>query len=651
VLIDGVPGLSLGTDADLSDDTADCDCRVAFESTGATAGSDDGRTLVLDATDCPDGGDLANASGCRATAVGALAERDATAVHTETDGRVRAYTDDAAAFLLAAGRFVERAAVHDARVAARARSDPLGAAREATGRAGPVARIAAETGLAEGTARASDYGEALPAYVGPTVSETRIAGQPPPEAELLDRRELDTGAVVRRYARRDGVPHYALDPVERRFGVRATALLSAAHEALARGAVDGGERAPGRAVRHVLDRPGVDAADLGVSVETLAAVLHKHTRGEGVLEDLFADPRVSDAYASAPVGENPLRVTVDGERHGTNVRLTPTGAAALASRLRAVSGRGFSRATPTVDATVEAAGRRVRVAGVATPASDGYGFAFRRHDRDPWTIPDLVGNDTVTPGVAALLSLAVERGAAVLVAGPRGAGKTTVLGALLWELPAAVRTVAVEDTPELPIEALADAGRDVQALRTDPGEGPEPSPADALRTALRLGEGALVVGEVRGAEASVLYEAMRVGAGDAAVLGTIHGSGGEAVRERVVSDLGVPESAFAATDLVVTLASGPHRVARVEECRSTADGVAFETLWTGDSPGATADATATPDLPDGGPLARGNSRLLTALTDPGESYADLRRALSTRADALHRDAAAGRTAPGSTDDA
>ncbi len=82
----------------------------------------------------------------------------------------------------------------------------------------------------------------------------------------------------------------------------------------------------------------------------------------------------------------------------------------------------------------------------------------------------------------------------------------------------------------------------MQALRTASGDGPSVNATEALRTALRLGEGALAVGEVRGEEASVLYEAMRVGGGDGAVLGTSHGNGPNAVQERLVSDLGVPSS-------------------------------------------------------------------------------------------------------------
>ena len=75
-----------------------------------------------------------------------------------------------------------------------------------------------------------------------------------------------------------------------------------------------------------------------------------------------------------------------------------------------------------------------------------------------------------------------------------------------------------------------------------------------MRTALRLGDSVLIVGEVRSTEAKVLYEAMRVGAVGNVVMGTIHGENAYSVWDRVVNDLGVPTTSFKATDIVVTAA-------------------------------------------------------------------------------------------------
>ncbi|WP_254537311.1 ATPase, T2SS/T4P/T4SS family [Halomarina litorea] len=592
--------------------TADCTCDVAF----------DGNRLVVDADDCPGEGRLEAAPDCRETVVRALTDRDADRVSTTANGVERAYEGDAAALLLAAGRFADRAAFHDESLAVRAQCDPLRAGRQAAGRSGPVARIAAETGLAEGAARAEGYEDGLRPFVGPTVADSRVAVRPPADARLADRRDLPNGTVVRVYERPgDELQTYHLVPPEHGLDAAALATLDAAHERLARGEMTGGERAPGRAVRAV--------APSDAPVGTLAAVLEKHTRGNGVLDDCFADPECSDVFVTAPAAEGTLRVCVDDETMRTNVRLTDRGADTLASRYRRESGRSFSRASPTLDATTHAGDRRVRVAGVTRPVSDGVAFAFRARERAAWTLPALVGNGTVPPDAAALLSLAVERGAACLVAGGRGAGKTTLLGALCFELPAAVRTVAIEDTPELPVGALSRTGRDVQRLRATTGRDDAGglTPTAALRTALRLGEGALVVGEVRGEEAPALFEAMRVGANERAVLGTVHGEGGTGVRDRT-RELGVPASAFVATDLLVTCESTAdgRRVAGVEEVFGSggvgddADGIRFAPLFERDGDG----------LAGTGRLARGDSRLAARLARPDESYADLLATLDAR---------------------
>ncbi|MFT4909185.1 MAG: flagellar protein FlaI [Natronomonas sp.] len=577
----------------------ECRCEPTFEAD----------RLSVESDECPGGGRLIEEPACRRTVVEALERRDVESVRTRSAGFERAYEDEAAGFLVAAGRFVDAASFHDEALADRTREDPLGAARAAAGRDGPVADVVAESGLA--VFLGSDYRTALRPQIGPTVAKSRVATRPPSQATLRDRYELDTGGVVRRY---DGAEMgtYHLTPAEHRLDPEDTATLAAAHGRLARGAIEGGERAPARAVRSV--------ADPGQPVGTLTAALGKHTRGLGVLEDCFADPDVTDAFATAPVAENPIRVRCGGETLRTNVRLTEDGVAALASRFRRSSGRAFSQASPTLDATADAGGRRIRIAGVTDPVSDGTGFTFRAHDEEAFRIADLVDNGTLSASVAAFLSVATKRGAATLLAGSRGAGKTTLLGALLWEIPPDVRTVAIEDTPELPVSELQHDGRDVQPLRVTTGDGASITATEALRTALRLGDGAVVVGEVRGEEAKVLYEAMRIGAADGTVLGTIHGGGGESVRERVVTDLGVAESAFADTDLVVTLeaykngGSRRRRVRAIESVRRSPNGVGFESLYDADS----------------GAIRVTDSRLVEELSTPTETAADVESAIRDR---------------------
>jgi Type II/IV secretion system protein len=106
----------------------------------------------------------------------------------------------------------------------------------------------------------------------------------------------------------------------------------------------------------------------------------------------------------------------------------------------------------------------------------------------------------------------------------------------------------------LPIEKLQGLGWKVQAMSSHSSvlkSGAEMSPETALRAALRLGSSSLVLGEVRGPEVKVLYEAMQVGKTGNSVIGTIHGSSVENVYERIVHTLGVPPASFKATDAVI----------------------------------------------------------------------------------------------------
>jgi flagellar protein FlaI len=610
----------------------ECACDPEFDGGSDPRCHDTGPDVLrVDASNCPGAGRLESSPGCRATAVDATGGSDVRAVRTEAGGIARWYEGRGVALLVAAGRFAETVRARDPDLARRARRDPLDAATEAAGRSGPVSRAAAESGLLAVAEDAPDT--LLEPLVGPSLLRSLAARTPPEEGVLADRYELETGGVVRLYDRpgADTPRRYHVEPPALRFSADALAVLSAAREALEAGA-DGPTAAVETALERAAGGGAADTPHVETGAATLATALEKHTRGAGVLVDLFTDPAVSDVFATAPVAETPLRVRRDDETMSTNLRLTEAGAAALAGRFRRESGRAFARASPTLAATTTIAGRRVRVSGVTGPVSDGHAFALRAHDREAWRLEDLVANGTVPPPVAGLLSLAVERGVACLVTGERGAGKTTLLGALLWELPTTARTVVVEDTPELPTGALREAGRDVQALRVGEGGGAgnEVTAAEALRTALRLGESALVVGEIRGEEAAVLYEAMRVGAGGAAVLGTVHGDGAATVRERMVSDLAVPESSFADTDLIVTVGAretprGRERgVRRVEEVRRTDDGAAFAPLYGSDD-----DSLVATERLEGG-----KSTLVEGLRERGESYQDTLAAAAERGETL-----------------
>ena len=116
--------------------------------------------------------------------------------------------------------------------------------------------------------------------------------------------------------------------------------------------------------------------------------------------------------------------------------------------------------------------------------------------------------------------------------------------------------ILAHNTLELPVPQMKDLGYNIERMKSASvitSVESEITADDAIRTSLRLGDSALVIGEVRSDEAQALYEAMRVGAVANFVGGTIHGEDAYSVFDRVVNDLNVPRTSFKATDIIVSV--------------------------------------------------------------------------------------------------
>lgn len=413
-----------------------------------------------------------------------------------------------------------------------------------------------------------------PSAVRPWLLTSRLHREPPPGARFLRgydvaglRNSPQHTARVAIYRLPDRLEElYFLVPAEAELDEGRLGLLEEARAVLRDHRPESGDLADPRRLRRNLRAVAQRAVAEGArrrslplqpgEAETLAELLVKNTAGLGLLEDLLADPRVQDVYANAPVSKNPLQVVLDEGECATNITLSEEDAEALSSRFRSLSGRPFSEATPVLDLALDEF--HTRITAVGSPMSGhGVAYAFRRHRREPWTLPMLVARGMLSADAAALLGLLVDGQCSLLVAGDVGAGKTSLLTALLLEIPQRTRILTIEDTPEIPVETLQGLGWRVQGLRTQGavhGSGAEVSPEMALRAALRLGNSALVMGEVRGPEVRTLYEAMQVGSAGNAVLGTIHGASAQAVYDRIVRTLGVPHDSFLITDAVAVCA-------------------------------------------------------------------------------------------------
>ncbi|MBT3324284.1 CpaF family protein [archaeon] len=308
-------------------------------------------------------------------------------------------------------------------------------------------------------------------------------------------------------------------------------------------------------------------------IENLTEILVRHTIGFGVIELLLEDPNVQDLTINSPMGQVPIFLLHnDHNECTTNITPTVNDFESWATKLRLLSGRPLDEANPILDTEVILPKARSRLSIIGKPLNPyGYGMSFRRHRDKPWTLPLFIENKMISPLGAGLLSFTIHGARTHLVAGTRSSGKSSFLGSMLLEIMRKYRVLTVEDTLELPSEAMRKLGYNIQPLKVRSAlvKGGAEVPADeGIRTSLRLGDSALIVGEVRSTEALALYEAMRIGASANVVAGTIHGDSPYGIFDRVVNDLGVPKTSFKATDIIVMCspiqsASGMSKMRRV----------------------------------------------------------------------------------------
>jgi type IV secretory pathway ATPase VirB11/archaellum biosynthesis ATPase len=308
-------------------------------------------------------------------------------------------------------------------------------------------------------------------------------------------------------------------------------------------------------IRELADFKGVDLPK--DEVNQLTEILIRYTVGFGLIEILLQDPHVQDITVNSPTGQSPVfLVHNEYDYCKTNIHPTPSDADSWASKLRLMSGRPLDEANPVLDTGIEIPGVAKARVGVITEPLDpeGTAYAFRRHRDDPWTLPLFIQNKMINELAAGLMSFIIDGNRTMLVAGTRSAGKSSLLGSMLIEIMRKYRIITVEDTMELPTENLRSLGYNIQTMKVASSLSQGSSEVEAsqgIRTTLRMGDSALIVGEVRSDEAKALYEAMRVGALANVVAGTIHGDSPYGVYDRVVNDLGVPKTSFKATDIII----------------------------------------------------------------------------------------------------
>ncbi len=403
----------------------------------------------------------------------------------------------------------------------------------------------------------------------PNFTFTRLVSKFPANAEMIDQYRIKYNleeAMVTILKRNDSTLFYHIVPPEYNLSEEHHLLLQLARNVLIEHRPKAEEFTDPEKTRSVFFNVARDliselASRKKISLnyrelQMLAQILVRYTIGFGLLEILLMDSRLQDIMLNAPIAQNPIFVRHEiYEECTTNIMPSYEDADSWAAKLRLQSGRPLDEANPVLDTDLFFNNVRARVAAIQAPLSPaGLAYAIRRHRDEPWTLPLFIKNKMLNSFAAGLLSFLIDGNRTILVAGTRSSGKTSLLGSLMLNVLLKVRMIVVEDTLELPVDSLRNIGYNIQRMKVRSAlvEGStEIEAAEGIRTSLRLGDSALIVGEVRSSEAKALYEAMRVGALANVVAGTIHGDSPYGVFDRVVNDLGVAPTSFKATDIIV----------------------------------------------------------------------------------------------------
>ncbi|MFM0440900.1 CpaF family protein [Paraburkholderia strydomiana] len=242
--------------------------------------------------------------------------------------------------------------------------------------------------------------------------------------------------------------------------------------------------------------------------------IHDEMFGFGPLEALLRDPSVSDILV------NTYRTTY--VERGGRLELTDVTFYDDAHLMKVIEkivsrvGRRIDESSPMVDARLPD-GSRVN-AIIPPSAVDGPLMSIRRFAVNPLQMSDLVASQSLTPPMAELLDALTRAKVNVLVSGGTGSGKTTLLNILSGFIPEGERVVTIEDAAELQLRQ-----QHVLRLETRPpnveGRG-EVTQRTLVRNALRMRPDRIILGEVRGAEALDMLNAMNTG--HEGSLATIH---------------------------------------------------------------------------------------------------------------------------------
>jgi pilus assembly protein CpaF len=317
----------------------------------------------------------------------------------------------------------------------------------------------------------------------------------------------------------------------------------------------------------------------------LAAEIAEDIFGYGPIDRLLADPTISEVMVN---GCDEIWIERDGRLSQTSLRFSDESQLRrIITKMVGQIGRRIDESSPMVDARLPDGSR---VNAIIPPLSlSGPLLTIRRFAKERFGLDELVRLGTATPEAADFLCKGVVADLNILISGGTGSGKTTFLNALSAAVPDTDRIVTIEDAAELQLKQ-----RHAVRLESRPknieGQG-EVTIRDLVRNALRMRPDRIIVGEVRGAEALDMLQAMNTG--HEGSLSTIHANSPRDALNRLetmvlMAGYELPVKAIrqhvaAALDLIIQLDrldDGTRRVTQITEVqRMEGDMITLQSLF------------------------------------------------------------------------
>jgi pilus assembly protein CpaF len=291
----------------------------------------------------------------------------------------------------------------------------------------------------------------------------------------------------------------------------------------------------------------------------LATELVDDMLGLGPLEPLLLDDSINDIMVNGP---DHTFVERNGKLVQVPVRFRDwTHLTNICQRIAASVGRRVDEASPMVDARLKD-GSRVNI--ILPPLSiDGPALSIRKFSKKPIDFEKLIQYGSLTPPIARILEIAARCRLNIIVSGGTGSGKTTMMNAMSRFIDASERVITVEDAAELQLQQPH-----VVRLETRPasleGKG-EVNSRDLVRNALRMRPDRIIIGEVRGAEAFDMLQAMNTGHDGS--MSTIHANNTRDALSRIENMVQMSSMGLSAKAIRTQVVAAVNMIVQVERQR------------------------------------------------------------------------------------